>query len=105
MTNHPRYYETMAIVPADSGEERVNALIERARSVLESMEAKVHEARIWDQRKLAYEIKRHKEGIYLLFRYEGQPRAAEELNRILKINEDVIRFRTFRIEPEETALT
>ncbi len=102
---HPRYYETMVIVPAELGEERVNALIERARSVLENMEAKVLEARVWDQRKLAYEIKHHKEGIYLLFRYEGQPRAAEELNRILKITEGVIRFRTFRLEPEELALS
>ncbi len=102
---HPRYYETMVIVPADLGEERVNALIERVRSVLENMEAKVLEARVWDQRKLAYEIKHHKEGIYLLFRYEGQPRAAEELNRILKITEGVIRYRTFRLETEELALS
>lgn len=100
---HPRYYETMAIVPATLDDEQVNAIIERARQVLENMGAVVHTARIWDRRKLAYEIKKHKEGIYLLFRYEGQPKAAEELNRILKINEDVIRFRTFRMEPEEFA--
>jgi small subunit ribosomal protein S6 len=84
-------------------EAQVEAIIERARNVLESLGAKVHTARVWDKRKLAYEIKKHKEGVYLLFRYEGQPKAAEELNRILKINEDVIRFRTFRLEPEEFA--
>ncbi|MFN7017469.1 MAG: 30S ribosomal protein S6 [Fimbriimonadales bacterium] len=100
---HPRYYETMAIVPASLEEEQVNAIIDRARSVLESLGATVHTARVWDKRKLAYEIKHHKEGVYLLFRYEGQPKAAEELNRILKINEDVIRYRTFRMEPEEFA--
>ncbi|MCS7208070.1 MAG: 30S ribosomal protein S6 [Fimbriimonadales bacterium] len=100
---HPRYYETMAIVPTSLDEEQINALIERARTVLQTMGATVHTARVWDRRKLAYEIKKHKEGVYLLFRYEGQPKAAEELNRILKINEDVIRFRTFRLEPEEFA--
>ncbi|MFN7161843.1 MAG: 30S ribosomal protein S6 [Fimbriimonadales bacterium] len=100
---HPRYYETMAIVPTSLDEERVNAIIERARATLETHGATVHAARIWDKRKLAYEIKKHKEGVYLLFRYEGQPQAAEELNRILKINEDVIRYRTFRLEPEEFA--
>ncbi|CUU10201.1 MAG: 30S ribosomal protein S6 [Fimbriimonadales bacterium] len=98
-----RYYETMVIVPTTLGEEQVNALIERARTVLQNLGATVDEARVWDQRKLAYEIKHHKEGIYLLFRYHGAPQAAEELNRILKINEDVIRFRTFRLEPEEVA--
>ena len=101
MMEHPRYYETMAIVPTTLDEAQVEAIIERARNVLESLGAKVHSARVWDKRKLAYEIKKHKEGVYLLFRYEGQPKAAEELNRILKINEDVIRFRTFRLEPEE----
>lgn len=100
---HPRYYETMAILPTSLDEEQINAIIERARSVLENHGATVHTARVWDKRKLAYEIKKHKEGVYLLFRYEGQPAAAEELNRILKINEDVIRYRTFRLEPEEFA--
>ncbi|MCS7301648.1 MAG: 30S ribosomal protein S6, partial [Fimbriimonadales bacterium] len=100
---HPRYYETMAIVPATLDEEQVNAILERGRSVLENLGATVHSARVWDRRKLAYEIKKHKEGVYLLFRYEGQPKAAEELNRILKINESVLRFRTFRMEPEEFA--
>lgn len=100
---HPRYYETMAIVPADLDDAQVEAIIERARQVLQTQGATVHTARVWDKRKLAYEIKKHKEGIYLLFRYEGQPKAAEELNRILKINENVIRFRTFRMEPEEFA--
>ncbi|MCX7925453.1 MAG: 30S ribosomal protein S6 [Fimbriimonadales bacterium] len=100
---HPRYYETMAIVPTALDDEQVNAIIDRARSVLENLGATVHTARVWDKRKLAYEIGKHKEGVYLLFRYEGQPKAAEELNRILKINENVIRYRTFRMEPEEFA--
>ena len=103
MMEHPRYYETMAIVPATLDDAQVEAIIQRARNVLESLGAKVHTARVWDKRKLAYEIKKHKEGVSLLFRYEGQPKAAEELNRILKINENVIRFRTFRMEPEEFA--
>jgi ribosomal protein S6 len=54
---HPRYYETMAIVPTTLEEAQVEAIIERARSVLESLGAKVHTARVWDKRKLAYEIK------------------------------------------------
>ncbi|MFQ3611439.1 MAG: 30S ribosomal protein S6 [Fimbriimonadales bacterium] len=100
---HPRIYETMVIVPSDLNEEEVESLIQRARSTLETLGATVHEAKVWDKRKLAYEINKHKEGTYLLFRYEGQPKSAEELNRILKINETVIRYRTFRLEPEEVA--
>lgn len=100
-----RIYETMVIVPTTLDEQQVNILIERARNVLEKLSAKVLEARVWDQRKLAYKIKNHKEGTYLLFRYAGAHGAAEELNRILRINEDVLRFRTFRLEPEELAQT
>ncbi len=98
---HPRIYETMVIVPSDLSDEQVEALIQRARNTLETLGATIHEAKVWDKRKLAYEIRKHKEGTYLLFRYEGQPKAAEELNRILKINETVIRHRTFRLELEE----
>lgn len=46
MMEHPRYYETMAIVPTALDEAQVEAIIERARTVLESFGAKVHTARV-----------------------------------------------------------
>ncbi len=99
----PRFYETMVIVPGNTEQEAVDALIERFRTLLENQGARVVEARVWDRRKLAYEIKHVNEGIYLLFRFEGPPAAAEELRRVLGITESILRFRIFRLEPEEVA--
>jgi small subunit ribosomal protein S6 len=100
----PRMYEAMVILPGNTEQDTVDALIERFRTLLETQGATVHEARIWDKRKFAYEIKHVNEGIYLLFRFEGLPAAAEELRRVLGITEAVLRFRIFRLEPEEVAV-
>lgn len=99
----PRIYEAMVLLPANTEQEAVDALIERFRTLLENQGAIVHEARVWDKRKFAYEIKHVNEGIYLLFRFEGMPAAAEELRRVLGITESILRFRLFRLEPEEVA--
>lgn len=99
----PRMYEAMVILPGNTEQEAVDALIERFRTLLENQGAIVHEARVWDKRKFAYEIKHVSEGIYLLFRFEGMPAAAEELRRVLGITESILRFRIFRLEPEEVA--
>jgi len=99
----PRMYEAMVILPGNTEQEAVDALIERFRSLLENQGATVHEARVWDKRKFAYEIKHANEGIYLIFRFEGLPAAVEEFQRVLGITESVLRYRIFRLEPEEVA--
>jgi small subunit ribosomal protein S6 len=99
----PRVYEAMVILPGNTEQETVEAFLERFRTLLETQGATVREARIWDKRKFAYEIKHVNEGIYLLFRFESLPAAAEELRRVLGITETVLRFRIFCLEPEEAA--
>lgn len=100
----PRMYEAMVILPGNTEQEAVDALIERFRTLLENQGAAVHEARVWDKRKFAFKIKHVNEGIYLLFRFEGMPAAAEEFRRVLGITESILRFRIFRLEPEEVAV-
>ena len=52
----------------------------------------------WGKRRLAYEIEDYKEGQYILMNFEGEGRTSQEIERVMKISEDVIRFLTVRKE-------
>lgn len=44
------------------------------------------------KKKLAYEIKKEKEGVYQLFYFQAEPESVKEMNRLLKLDEEIIRF-------------
>ena len=52
----------------------------------------------WGKKKLAYEIKRNKEGIYVLIGYELDPKLIQRLERYCSLNEQIIKFMTVRAE-------
>lgn len=93
-------YEAMLIVPATLETERVNALLERFSRLITDNGGVVEEARVWDKRKLAYEIRNLKEGIYLLIRFRGDHKLPAELSRVFRITEEVVRARIFQREEE-----
>lgn len=52
----------------------------------------------WRKRKLAYAIRRHREGYYAVLRFHAPPEALTELDRALKLNDDVLRFLVLRAD-------
>lgn len=91
-------YETMFIARPELGDSDVQKLADRFKTVVEENGGTVASAAKWDKRKLAYEINGHKEGNYVLLQFEAPSAVPAELNRLLGINDDVIRHRTFRID-------
>jgi small subunit ribosomal protein S6 len=61
-----REYELVYILPPDSTEQQVNELHEQIVGVVSRMNGTMERTENWGRRKLAYEIGRHKEGIYVL---------------------------------------
>lgn len=57
----------------------------------------------WDRRRLAYEVAGRREGIYILMYFTGEPKAASELDRVMRISEDVMRHLITRAEPGQSA--
>jgi small subunit ribosomal protein S6 len=55
----------------------------------------------WGVRQLAYEINRKNEADYRIFRFEGPPTLLESLDHTLKITDGVMRFRVFKVDPED----
>ena len=58
---------------------------------------------VWGKRRMAYEIRKQREGQYILIHTEMQPEAQTELERNLRLHESIMRFLVTRVEPVETA--
>jgi small subunit ribosomal protein S6 len=93
-----RNYETVCIVRPDAGAEIVKAVIQKASSAVEGLKGRVTKVEEWGRRRLAYPIRKKNEGYYFLVNYTSGPDASKELERVLKVNEDVIRYQTIRLE-------
>ncbi|MEW6697403.1 MAG: 30S ribosomal protein S6 [Bacillota bacterium] len=86
-----RNYEVMYIIKPDAEEEKVTALVEKFKGLVEERGAEVTKLDKWGKRRLAYEINKIKEGIYVLMQFKAESSAAAELDRVMKINDDIIR--------------
>ena len=88
-------YESIIIIGQDVEEEGINALISRFTDLINT-EGKVSDVVEMGKRKLAYDIKKNKEGFYVLFNFEAKPELIAELERNYRITDEVIKFITVR---------
>lgn len=84
-------YETMVVFSVKNGEEPVKELIAKFNEMIESNGSDVT-MNEWGKRKLAYAINYETEGYYVLWNFTSKPDFPAELERVLKINEGVMRF-------------
>ena len=100
MNTTNRNYEVLYIVDATLTDEQVEPILARYTQMVTDLGGEIQAAGIWDKRRLAYEIKGRREGIFLQMNFIGEPAIAKELDRTLKITDDVIRHLITRVEPE-----
>jgi small subunit ribosomal protein S6 len=93
-----RKYEAMLIVPASLDDAEVQKVADKFKDVIEKGGGTVESAAKWDTRKLAYEIKGHKDGTYIQINFEANPATQAELRRQLSISDQIIRNRVFLLE-------
>jgi small subunit ribosomal protein S6 len=86
-----RKYEAFYIVRPDLTEADLTKVADRFKGIVETNGGEVESAAKWDKRKLAYEINGLKEGNYILMHFEAGPEVPAELNRLMRISDDVIR--------------
>jgi small subunit ribosomal protein S6 len=77
---------------------QVDTELENIREFLASRNSEVTEVQKWGRRKLAYEIKKNKEGIYTLIRFNAEQGVPAELNRRYRLNENLLRYLTVLYE-------
>lgn len=94
-----RNYEIMYIVKATLSGEAVNKVVENLEGILTSNGAKILTSKDLGQRELAYEIKKQQTGYYFLLTIEtSDDKAIKEFDRLVLINQDVIRHLITKLE-------
>ena len=89
-------YETMYILRPDIGEETVDEEIARYQGILQEQGASILETQHRGRRRLAYEIKKYREGIYIQMNYQGVGKIIAPLERAMRLSENVIRYLTIK---------
>ena len=92
-------YETVFIINPSVEEAGVKELIEKFSNIINN-DGKVEEVQEMGKRKLAYEIKKNSEGIYVLINFEANPDLIKELERNYRITDSVIKFIVVRKDEE-----
>ena len=92
------YYEHVCIAGQELSPLHVDNLKETIVSILEENGGKVVDTEYWGARKLEYKIKKNRKGHYLFFKIDSPPAAIHEMERLMRINESVLRFLTIRVD-------
>jgi small subunit ribosomal protein S6 len=96
-----RQYELTYIIRPDLDEEATAAVAERVEQVINANGGRVLKTDRWGKRRLAYTIQNYNEGFYLLLLTELGDVAIREIERHMKLSEDIIRHLLVRVEAEE----
>lgn len=95
-----RDYEIMYIIRPDIEEEARKELIERFNSILTDNGATIEKVDEMGLRRLAYEIKKYRDGYYVVVNFKGDHRAVNEFDRQAKFVDDIIRHLIVRLDEE-----
>lgn len=91
-------YEIMFIVKPNMEESEIKKIADDMKSVLTNNNAIVKEEKAMGQKELAYEINKFKTGYYFLYVVESSKEAIEEFDRVVRINENLLRHLIVRVE-------
>ena len=93
-----RIYEELFILKTGLPEEEVTALIDQMAAVITTGDGTIQKNENWGVRKLAYRVKKQMEGIYVLIEFTSGPAVVKEIERRLRVNDNVLKFITVRID-------
>jgi len=91
-------YEVIAIAKSDLPEEEINRIIERIEKIIAKDKGVVAKIDKWGKRRLAYEIRKQKEGLYFLFDFAGDGPMVAEIERNFKIDDRILKFISIKKE-------
>jgi small subunit ribosomal protein S6 len=96
-----RQYELVYILPPDTTEQQVTELHGQLEAVVTRLNGAFDRTENWGRKRLAYEIGPHKEGVYVLEVINGSGELMKELDRRLKVMDQVIRHMVVRVDEEK----
>ncbi len=95
------FYENVFIARQDISATQADALAETYSNVIAEHGGKVTKRENWGLRNIAYRINKNRKGHYVLLNIDAPPAAVQEMERQMRISEDVLRYLTTRVEELE----
>jgi small subunit ribosomal protein S6 len=96
-----RQYELIYILPPETSEQQAAELHEQVAQTVARLNGQIEKTESWGRRKLAYEIGHFKEGVYVLEVINGSGELMKELDRRLKVIDQVVRHMIVRVDEEK----
>jgi small subunit ribosomal protein S6 len=91
-----REYEVMVILDPSLEERTIEPSLDRYLNVIRTDGGSVDKVDVWGRRRLAYEIKKNAEGIYVVISLQAEPATVKEFDRQLTLNESILRTKVIR---------
>jgi len=98
MNDQQSYYETMYILRPDIAEDEVTNHINKYNKLLEEFGGTILDSQMRGKRRLAYQIAKHREGIYVQLSHQGDGQHIFKIEKAMRLSEDVIRYMTVKQE-------
>ncbi|MGQ9558644.1 MAG: 30S ribosomal protein S6 [Desulfurispora sp.] len=86
-----RKYEVVFILHPELDEEKASEVVEKFKALIAANGGEVTQVDKWGKRRLAYEIKHLREGLYYVLKFSAGPQLAKELDRVMKITDEIVR--------------
>ncbi len=96
------YYECVFIARQDISAAQVDALVDSYGEIIEQGEGQIAKKEYWGLRNLSYRIKKNRKGHYVLLNIDAPAAAVIEMERNMRISEDVVRYLTVRVKELES---
>ncbi len=96
-------YETIYIIHPDVTDDNLTALNDKLKDVITNNGGTLLNFEDWGKRKLAYRVKKQVKGHYILVNYSGSVEPLNELERIIKVSDDVIKYFSVKLTKNEMA--
>ncbi len=95
-----QHYEMIYILRPDLSEEQANQAVSKYQDFLTKNSAVDIKVKVWGKRRLAYPIQKKLDGIYVQFNYQADGTQIEPLERIMRLEEDVLRYLTIKLDED-----
>jgi small subunit ribosomal protein S6 len=95
-------YEHIFMARQDVTSQQVEAMVDQYKGIIEQNGGKVEKTEMWGVKSLAYRIKKNRKAHFTMFNLDAPPAAVAEMERQMRISEDILRFITVRVDELET---
>jgi len=94
-------YEHIFMVRQDASNSQVETLTEQYRTIIQENDGSIEKHEYWGMKPLAYKVKKNRKAHFTLFNINAPHAAVAEMERLMTLSEDVIRFLTIRVDEHE----